>query len=167
MKPLSKIFLSVLIIGVSFGQEPLPLQKDYVVSKSTALSGSAEVVTIQQPSSGARNVRGRMCTVYSSSAACGFTVERNGTAATTTEMTVSAVRPSIAAVPAAFKAYSASNVGVGIVIGRHEVQAGQTFPIDLSYFEMRASGADTSQNLTIRTASCTTTVIINCMLYEY
>lgn len=164
MKALSKVILFLFAVSAT-GQEPLPLQKDYVVSKTTSLSGSAEVITIQQPAEGARNVRGRFCKVYVPGAACGITVERNGTAATSTALAVVPMRPNLPA--AAFVAFSGSNVGSGSVIGRYEATPQVPAHIDISLFELRSQGAAQTDNLTLRSASCTTTITLTCVLYEY
>lgn len=127
----------------------------YSTSKTTALSGAAEVVTVQLPATGTNTVNflGAWvdCTV-----ACTLTVERNGAAATSTTLAVNNINPGQTA--AAATGWSSSNVGTGTVISRIGIAAGGGVSIDLT--KIRMTGNGTGQNLTIRTNSITGTVNI-------
>lgn len=133
----------------------LQAQIYYSTSKTTALSGAAEVVTVQLPATGTNTVNflGAWvdCTV-----ACTLTVERNGTAATSTTLAVNNINPGQTA--AATTGWSSSNVGTGTVISRIGIAAGGGVSIDLT--KVRMTGNGTNQNLTIRTNSITGTVNI-------
>src|SRR5690242_4256563 len=84
-------------------------QPAFVAFKQTALAGTAEVITVQQPASGAKNVS-FVAAYVDCSAVCTITLERDGTAATTTALTVVQVNPDFN-VAATANAFSASNVG--------------------------------------------------------
>ncbi len=133
----------------------LQAQITYTASKTTILSGAAEVVTVQQPATNSNVVR-FIGAYIDSTAACAFTIERNGTFATGTTLTPRPINPDQQAGIAT--AWSGSDVGTGTVITRATVGAGGWFFIDLSRVYMR--GNNTSINLSLRTASCTATVNI-------
>jgi len=130
-------------------------QQTYSVTKSTALSSSAEVITVQQPASGSLTVN-FVSAYIDSTAACSFTIERNGTAATSTPLTPAPVNYNQAS--ATTTGWSGSNVGTGTVITNAGIAAGGGVVIDLSRIVMQGNG--TYKNLTLRTASCTATVNI-------
>lgn len=134
--------------------------QSFHVDKETTLSGSAEVITIQQPASGAKTVRGDQASVYMS-ADCPVQIEHTGTAATVTAMTVAKIDPQGFANTAL--AFSGSDVGAGTVIGRQVVKGGATFLFDLSQIVLRGNfNASTNKaNFSIRTDSCTGTALIN------
>lgn len=140
--------------AVAFGQIT------YSANKTTSLSGAAEVVTVQQPASGKLIEFVGVsvdCTV-----ACAFTIERNGTAATTTSLTVVNVNPSETSPTAV--AFSGSNSTGGTVIGRYSLAAGGAAVIDLRAVKIQATHVN--KNLTIRTNSITGTVDINIVFTE-
>lgn len=130
--------------------------QDYAATKATSLSGAAEVVTVQQPAATAATVRfvgvSIDCTV-----ACTYTIERNGTAASSTTLTTVALLAGSAASKAL--AWSSSNVGTGTVIYRGQIAAGGGQTIPLSGVVL--SGVGTTKNVTIRTNSITGDVKIN------
>lgn len=128
----------------------------YSVSKTTALSGASEVITIQQPASGAAVLR-FIGAYIDCSVACTGTIERNGTAATNTTLTIANVNPGETSPVST--AWSSSNVGTGTVISRFSIPASGATNIDLSKVYLAASGG-TNKNLTIRTSSITGTVNI-------
>ena len=128
-------------------------QITYTVSKTTVLSGSAEVITVQQPATGAKIV-GFVGVYIDSTATCAITIERNGTAATSTTLIPAKVNPDQTAPVAT--GWSASNVGTGTVITVATVNG--FFYQDLSKVYLYGNG--TSKNLTVRTGSCSATVDI-------
>lgn len=148
-----KRLLGVLaLVCVSAG---IALGQNFTVFKETSLSGAAEVITIQQPATGARTVRPGTAYLYCS-AACAITIERNGAAATATALTV--VDPNMTGALPKFTAWSGSNVGAGTVVGRIRFSTGGGFmPLDLSNFLMIGNG--TTINLTLRTDAVTGIVI--------
>lgn len=127
------------------------------------LAGSPAVVTVQQPAANAAStVRFKTASVYCS-VACDVTVERSGTAATSTALTPVSVNASMTAA-AKTKAFSASNAGVGTVLNKFTIGAGGTMAIDL--MPLTLSGAGTDKNLTFRTSSVTGTVRITIQFEE-
>jgi hypothetical protein len=132
----------------------LQAQVTYTVSKTTVLSSSAEVITVQQPSSNALVVRG-ISAYIDSTAACAFTIERDGTPATSTALTPVPLNPLISS-SAASTGWSSSNVGTGSVVTRAATPAGGSVVVDLTRLVMNGNG--TFKNFTLRTASCTATV---------
>lgn len=145
-----KLFLLALVlVGSSWGQ------LTYTVSKTTTLSSSAEVVTVQQPATGAMVVK-FISAYIDSTAACTITIERSGTAATTTSLTPVGLSSNQAA--ATTTAYYSSDVGTGSVMTRASIPAGGSIVVDLTRFTM--SGNGTSKNLTVRTGTCSGTVDI-------
>lgn len=135
-------------------------QGEYAVVQKTVLSGTAEAVTVQMPANaGARSASFTGASIYCS-VECEFTVERDGTAATTTAITVQKLNSTAATATAT--AYSSSNVGTSTVIGRQVTPAGATVALDLGM-----KGLVAGDNLTIRTAAITGTVIINIDWVEY
>jgi hypothetical protein len=132
-------------------------QVSYTVSKTTAVSSSAEVITVQQPATSAKIVRFVSGSI-GSTVTCAYTIERDGTAASSTTLAVNAVNPTVSPT-AKVTAFSGSNVGTGTVIGRGTVTAGQIIPLDFTGIYM--IGSSTALNFTIRMASCTGTIDIN------
>lgn len=129
----------------------------YTVSKQTVLSAATEVVTIQQPASSARQVS-FISAYFDCSVACTFTLERNGTAATSTTLAVNNINPGETA--ASTTAWSASNVGTGTVLATYNCTAACSIAIDLSGIIFSQSGSTTGTNLTLRSSTITGTVDI-------
>lgn len=126
----------------------------FVAEKETVLAGAAEVLTVHLPSTSTRTVAFTEGWVYCS-VACTFTLERDGTAPTTTPLTVKKVNANISGDTAASNdalAFHTSNVGASTVLNTYNVPAGGTFPIDLS-----DKGLLPGENLTLRTSSITGT----------
>lgn len=135
----------------------------YAASQTTTLSAAAEVVTIQAPATQAAMTRliqmkgvAVVCSV-----ACTVSLERDGTAATSTSLTVNPVLNNAPAATAT--AWHSSNVGSGTVLSQYQIAAGGTLNLDLSNKWLGAP----SQNVTIRTSSITGTVNINFMWAEW
>jgi hypothetical protein len=128
----------------------------YTVQKTSVLAGTTEAITIQQPASGAKNVDLLSayvdCMNNGASVDTTVTLERNGTAATTTTLATAQVNPQVA-VASTVQAFSASNVGAGTVLHVSEFLGFQVF--ELSSLIMRGNGG--SQNFTIRIAAITAT----------
>lgn len=94
-------------------------QNYYMATRSVTLSGATDKVTIQQPASGARNVRFKGALV-SCSVACTITLSQNGTTASTTALAVTPLN--LSPTPAAL-AFSASNAGNGTTIATYPIAA--------------------------------------------
>lgn len=130
-------------------------QPKYLVYKETTLSSAAEVITVQQPASGGKIVNFTDAYIYCS-VACNPTIEINGTAASATTLAVIPLSNTLNASPTT--AWSASNAGVGTVVGKFSIAAGIPYPLDLS--GMRMQGNSNTTNMTVRTDSITGTVRI-------
>ena len=147
---MKKILFSFLVIaGIAIGQT-------YVVQKTTVLAAGAEIITVQQPASSARQVT-FISAYFDCSVACSFTLERNGTAASSTTLAVRNVNPGETA--ASTTAWSASNVGTGTVLAGYNCTAACSVAIDLTGVVF-AQANGTGTNLTLRSSSITGTVDI-------
>lgn len=131
----------------------------YSVERKASLSGAAEVVTVQLPASTNRTARLVGASVYCS-VECEFTLERDGSLATTTALTPAKLFSTDATVTAG--AYHTSNVGSGTTFARHVVPAGGTLSLDLADVGLKAG-----ETFTVRTASITGTAIVNVKWEEY
>ncbi len=155
-------FILLLFVGVCLAQAPTSVLNTFIISKETVLSGSAEVVTVQQPASSARTVQGVAASIYCS-VACVIELERDGTAATGTTLTVVDVAGQ--STSAAATAWHTSDVGNGTTLSKHTIGAGNTLVLDLNALYL--VGAGTAKNFTLRTDSITGTVQINVMWREW
>ena len=162
---LSLICLGLLSPFTAHAQELWPSQQNevtrtYEYSKTTNLSGAAEVVTIQS-SSTADKIHMLRVAVYCS-VACTLEVERNGAAATGTAGTVVERNPEGAASTASV--FHSSDVG-NTTGTTWSIPALGTLILDLSdIYMLRANSAE---NISFRTSSITGTVTINPMWEEY
>lgn len=152
--------LTILILFVSsvFGQTGT-----YTVEYKAVLVGAASVVTLQldntTTSKGAELLKAALyCSVESE-----FTLERNGTAASSTALTAVPLNTGMAT--AKVSAYRSSNTGVGTVMARYVVPAGSTFLLDLT--DVAILPMTSTSNVSIRTASLTGTCITVMKWREY
>lgn len=168
MKPTSRLISAVLVATVCLLADDIrpknlsEVPRYYTVVRDATLSGAAEVVTIQQPATGASKVRLLWASVYCS-VACDVTQERNGTAATTTAATAAKVNPDKAD-SAAATVFHTSNVGVGTVISKTPTSGGTA---TISFDKIVLVGDGTTKNYTIRTSSITGRVVIVLAWEEY
>jgi hypothetical protein len=125
-------------------------------------SGAAVVVTIQQPSTGARQLVFEGATIYCS-VACVPALEINGAAATATAGTATKLDTRAPAATAAV--FTGSDVGAGTVINRYPIAAGGQTTIFKAGLTLGVS-TGVRQNLTIRTDSISGTVRILLMWSE-
>ena len=144
-----KKFLLILTLSVGICQAQV-----YTAAKNTALTTAAEVVTIQQPATGSRQVT-FISVYFDCSVACQFTLERNGTAASSTSLAVKNVNPNETA-PSSV-AWSSSNVGVGTTIGIYNCASACALSIDLTGVAF-SQGSTAGTNITMRSNSITGTV---------
>lgn len=152
------IAIALLLVALpAFGQQPRSadeLPEVFTIAHSCSASGSACVWTIQQPASGAKNLRLVGFTVYCS-AACTFTQERNGTAASGSTITPTKVNTESSATPTFTAHHTSGSTGGTSIGGTSYVAAGVTLPIDLTNIYILGSG--TTKNFTVRTSSFTGT----------
>jgi len=137
MKRIFCLLALILAAGLSLRAD------EYTLSDTEVLSGTATAITIQQTASVNTNVKVVGVYVYCS-VACTVTLERSGTAATTTLTAPVATSPGYAATT--LTGYINSNVGAGTVVG----QAGG-YPVAAgSYLALRFLGADGSSSVNLR-----------------
>lgn len=125
----------------------------YKLTTRTALSGAAEVLTVQQPTSPTKVIRIKRVLI-DATVACAITIERDGVAASTTAQTpvpVSNKTPASTAL-----GYNTSNATSVTVLANHGIPA-NSLPIELP---QDTTLFDASSNFTVRTASITGTVNI-------
>lgn len=167
MKRLLSIFC--LLVGTAGGQTSY--DQLFSAYKSTSLSGAAETVTVQHVASyviggvtySTKPVKFVSAYLYCS-VACTVTLERGGTAASSTALAIVNVNPrNPNKQSTTSQAYSSSNVGVGTIINTYTIGAGNFVSIDLSLSQMLGGVAD---NFTFRTSSITGTAAIQLMWYE-
>jgi hypothetical protein len=149
-----KLLLSLfLLTAAAFAQT-----NSYGVTKVTTLAGAAEVITVQGAmAAGTRLIRTVSFKNFdvTCSVACTVALERDGTAATATALTINPLNNNMPASTAV--AFSGSNVGGGTVLSNYSLTAGQTISVSLAGKQL-LQGAD---NLTLRTSSITGTTNIN------
>ena len=143
----------VLILAVACALPVFGQGKIYSIDQRLTLAAASGVVTVQLPAGTLRNVSFTGVAVYCS-VACEFTVERDGTLATTTARQPAPLNASDGNGTAML--YYSSNVGAGTTIARYVVPAGGTIPLSLTSKFLTAG-----QNFTIRTDAITGTFISN------
>lgn len=156
-----KRFLLLLVATLAMAQGPVGTVSTIVVRKQTVLAGAAEVVTVQMPSTvpttGPRAVK-FLSAAFDCTVACSFTLERNGSAATTVSLTPLNANPQEP--PPITVAFNTSNSAGGSVIGSYNCAAAcPPVPIDLTGIWFNNASVGT-QNLTLRSNSITGTVDI-------
>lgn len=148
---LSSLCAVFLLTGAAFGQQ------GYTAAYTASLITAASVVTVQTAAASSTTEHNAVSFVgayVDCSVACTFTLEINGTPATTTSLALSSL--STPSTTPSCTAWSASNVGVGTVLGTYSLTAGKSIALDLSTILFN-QGTNLS-NLTIRTNSITGTV---------
>lgn len=155
--------MRLILIICLFAGSLLAQRGTYTVERKSALVASAEVITVQLPTAALATSAPMLKAAVYCSVECEITLERDGTAATATEITPVATGTIGETVSA--KAYRSSDVGTGSVIARYVVSAGLTLPLDLSDIALMRKA--TPENFTIRTASITGTAIIVIKWREY
>lgn len=154
-----RLFLLALITLPALSQTQYDTGAIFSASYNVALSSSAGVLTLQMPASGAPRVQFLGLSV-TCSAACTFTIEANGTAASSTPLTIRNVNPSNPnARSTLITAWSNSNVGVGTVIKNYRLDAAGTMTFNMQNVQMQGNG--TSVNYTIRSNSFTGQFVVN------
>lgn len=155
----------LLLLSLLLSLQPSPAQIDgrnlerFSVYKATSLSGAAEIVTIQQLAAAGKLIKVESVDVYCS-VACVVTLELDGTAATGTALTPTTITTGTAVADA----FHTSDVGVGTVVSKKHVTAGQTLPINMGYATLPTGS--TANNFTVRTDSITGDVKITIVWTE-
>lgn len=136
-------------------------QNYFMAAHSASLTSAADAVTIQQPASGARQVKFNGALVRCS-VACTITLSQNGAKATATALAITPLNlsPNPASV-----AFSGSNVGGGTTIYTYNIATGDTSDhwINLEGFTL-APGPNS--NLTLTTSSITGSTVIAVYFWE-
>ncbi len=147
----------LILLSLIFSSAALA-QIGYVAQKSTSLTSAAEVITVQQPSSGSKLVEFKSAQV-DCSVACSVTVERDGVGnpATSTTLVPRNINPNETTAKAT--AWSSSNVGVGSVLNIATLAAGSFVVFDLNGIYLPVSN-NPGNNFTIRTSAITGSVNI-------
>jgi len=112
----------------------------FYVFKKTALSGAAESITIQQPTSNAKSIKVLGFWVHCS-VACVANTKRNGAPPSGTALTV--VQQDIDSPPSTVSAYYSSNVGDGAALGDYAIPAGGS-GLTVPYENLWVRGVDAS-----------------------
>jgi hypothetical protein len=133
------------------------------VDVETSLSGAAEVVTVHRPATGSTRVPGFISAAVYCSVACTFTVERDGSAPTTTTAGTPVKTNSTDGAPTATAWKQTNNVGTANrVLAKNYVIAGTTMVVGLETNSLRPG-----ENLTIRTSAMTGTAKVTLNWREY
>lgn len=146
---MTAVLVAALLLPVAVGTAQDPNTKRFAAFKATLLAATAEVITIQQPASDGKVVRIEAVEVWCD-VACTATIERDGTAATTTALANSVITYGTAAA----NAFSASNVGVGTVITVKDIPANVITPVSFPG-GLYLAPTGTASNFTVRTSSIT------------
>jgi hypothetical protein len=149
--------LVFLLVAVPLFCQTVNPDRDALFStaKTTSLTAAAEVLTVQHTVNTNRTVAFKNAYLYCS-VACTVTLERNGTAASSTANTIVNDNPANTfAQTTTASAFNTSNVGTGTVVNVYQIGAGGFLSLDLSNFILPAGVAD---NLTLRSNSITGTV---------
>lgn len=124
----------------------------FTAAKQTSLTATAEVVTIQQSTTGAKTVNFSGA-YFDCSVACTVTLERSGSLATSTTLAIKELNHEGAT--STLTAWSSSNSSGGNVIGNYNCGGECHMSIDLS--KIVFTRANTNDNLTIRSSAITGT----------
>lgn len=149
--------LALIICALFLSTIPALAQSRYVATTGdVSLSGATTAFTIQQPAANGAQVQLITAVIYCS-VACDITQAQNGTAATATTGTATAIMPIGPAARATV--WTASNVGGGTSIGGLlHLSAGERITLDLSSISLGNGGTGT--NYTIAVSSITGTANI-------
>lgn len=135
----------------------------FTFSDTITPSAAAEVLTIQHPANSNKTFRYLSAYIYCS-VACTVTLERLGTAATTTKATPVAANPASPTVNVSVaNVFTTSNVGIGTVINTYNLAAGAWMSIDLGLYirnGMFVSPAGVLDNLSLRSSSISGTITL-------
>ena len=157
MKRVFWLSVFVLAVAIRLLAQSTTTTRLYATYHEVTPNGAAVVVTVQQPSTGARQLVFEGATIYCS-VACVPALEVNGTAATVTAGTL--IKLDTRAPSATAAVFTGSDVGAGTVINRYPVAAGQQISIAKSGLLLGVDSGS-KHNLTIRTDSISGTVRVS------
>lgn len=140
-----KTLLLCLVSACAFAQAPT-----FAVFRESTLAGAGEALTLQQPSSSAKDTLPQSAALYCS-VACTVTLEINGTAASSTAGTVVDLLGQ--SNTSTTTAWVASDVGTGTTVAKYVIAAGSTYVVDLTGIRLR--GSNTAKNMSLRVNSIT------------
>lgn len=141
-------YLLVFLVAVSLFGQRTPVRDEFTYWKQTA---GAEVITIQQPTTGSKDIFIGILNLYCSVVGI-VELEKNGAAATATTATAIAVGREGAV--ATVTVWSGSNVGAGTKIDQFRLKADVPLSVDMQQMSMQGNG--TGINYTLR-SDCTGT----------
>lgn len=147
------LLLIVVCIQAALGQYS---PDTFYVFKKTTLSGAAESITIQQPTSSAKSIKVLSFWVHCS-VACVANTKRNGAPPSGTALTV--VQQDVDSPPSTVSAYYSSNVGDGSALGDYAVAAGGS-GLTVPYENLWVRGVDASVAFLRSDASLTNIVVL-------
>jgi hypothetical protein len=147
-----RTILIALVASMLAWAQNTPAPASFMATRSSSLSGSTEVITIQTASTATKMLHFRGVAI-SCSVACTATIERDGTAATATSFSIVPINQRYPASVAT--AYRSSDVGSGTVLAVYDISAGGLLPIDLTDKYLYPG-----ENLTVRISSITGTARI-------
>lgn len=136
----------------------------FSVYRVSTLSTAAQVLTVQHPATANKTLKFLSGYMYCS-VSCTITLERSGTAATSTAATIVNLNPASTNKKATTaQAYRTSNVGTGTVIWTYQLPATGVLTIDLQEFQINSSTAD---NFTLRSNAVTGDVALGLTWQEF
>lgn len=159
---LKKLYFFLLVsVSGAFGQNI------FSVTQAVTLSSSAAVVTVSQAANPRRTIQGIGASV-DCAVTCSFTLEINGSPATTTAQTPANLNAQDGS-PTSM-GYINSNVGVGTAVGHYTLTGGGGMSIDLTKLKIprnvSADGVGNNYNFTLRSGSMSGLVDINILYVE-
>lgn len=162
-----KVFWILMVLMVLMVlSAPAWAQYQYVLFREATPAAAASVVTVQQPATGARNVR--LVSIYVYCAVdCGFSLERDGTAATTTASTPTPMNSSVPVSKAT--GFHTSDVGTGVTLAKFSLVAKSSIVLSASnggLGNVSLTGQGTGKNITVRSSSISGLIQIAIMFTE-
>jgi hypothetical protein len=164
LQKIARAVLTLLLFSIVAAAQVNPqVEAAFSYYYTASLSGTASVVTIQHTIYDQKIVQFKSAYLYCSAATI-IDLEKNGTTATTTVGTITAVNPNTPRVQTAqARAYRSSNVGVGTVLQEYQLSAGMGMSIDLTNIRLDSALAS---NLSFRTNSTTASCTIGITWFE-
>jgi hypothetical protein len=164
MKLIRTVLAALLALAVCLeAQLPPPLTNAYYVfTIDASLAGAAAAWSVAQSATPTKNAVFVMAMVTCPTAACKFTLERDGASLGTSSGVIARVNPNNAV--STLVPYAASTATVGTLLATYELPVGGSQVIDVN--GIMFSNAQTGRNLTIRAAALTGEVIMTLKWYE-
>ena len=153
-----------IILGILFAASLIHAQvsatsptNTFTASRQHSPSGSAVVVTLQQPAASSHIVEPLWAKVYST-VAISVEIERDGTAATATAETEVNTSSAGTVLTGAATVFYDSDAGNGTTVDTYDLAAKETIWINLKDYNLKLIGDGTTNNITLRSDSVTGTV---------